>query len=140
MTARELGADSSRAAQVSLITARAHHFDKHDTSTAATAAAAVCTGPPASDAWLGNLQIDPAKGKGHAADPARTRGRQDLFAVLQQHVLQENSSSGGSSSKTSAAGQDAWMGNRWVLWHLRRADAHLDEASIHADAVAAAAL
>jgi hypothetical protein len=67
-------------------------------------------GPPASDAWLGNIQIDPAKGKGHAADPASNRGRQDLFAIMQQRVLQEGG--GQSSSSRSIADQDAWLGNR----------------------------
>lgn len=72
----------------------------------------LCTaGPPASDAWLGNIQIDPAKGKGHAADPASSRGRQDLFAIMQQRVLQEGGGQGSSSSR-SIADQDAWLGNR----------------------------
>jgi hypothetical protein len=96
-------------------------------------------GPPASDAWLGNIQIDPAKGKGHAPDPANTRGRADLFEIMQQKILWENrerqsrsegsergsrrSSSGGAALSSSiaaggskpAADQDAWLGNRWVL-------------------------
>lgn len=61
----------------------------------------MCAGAPSSDAWLGNIQIDPAKGKGHAAaDPASMRGRADLFAILQQQILQEN---GGKSQKLHAA-------------------------------------
>jgi hypothetical protein len=99
-------------------------------------------GPPASDAWLGNIQIDPAKGKGHAPDPANTRGRADLFEIMQQKILWENrerqsrsggsergsssggtlSSNGGTLSSSVAAGgskpaadQDAWLGNRWVM-------------------------
>lgn len=85
----------------------------------------VSTGSPAQDAWLGHISIDPAKGKGHASDPANTRGRADLFAILQQQVLRETgeassrcsgssgcSSSNGCGSRKSAADQDAWMGNR----------------------------
>jgi len=101
-------------------------------ASAGPAVQCVSAGSPAQDAWLGHISIDPAKGKGHAADPANTRGRADLLAILQQQVLRETgeassmcsgggcSSSNGCGSSSSAAGsrrsaadQDAWMGNRW---------------------------
>jgi hypothetical protein len=71
-------------------------------------------GIPASDAWIGNLAIDPAKGKGHCADPSSLRGRPDLFAVLQQQVLQQpgDGSSSSADSLAAAAQADAWIGNR----------------------------
>lgn len=83
-------------------------------------------GRPAEDAWLGNISIDPSKGKGHAADPSSLRGRGDLFAIMQQKALQHNGSSNGlSDSSQSAAEADAWIGHRLVgaicemLGHIR---------------------
>lgn len=71
------------------------------------------SGRPAEDAWLGNISIDPSKGKGHAADPSSLRGRADLFAIMQQKALQQNGSSGcANDSSRTAAEADAWIGNR----------------------------
>ena len=35
---------------------------------------------PADDAWMGNMLVNPAKGKAHAAGPEERMGRKDLFA------------------------------------------------------------
>lgn len=76
-----------------------------------TAGILCCAGHPAEDAWLGNISIDPAKGKGHAPDPSELRGRTDLFAVIQHDVLRQDRRN--SSSDSTAAGEaDAWIGNR----------------------------
>lgn len=71
-------------------------------------------GSPASDAWIGNISIDPAKGKGRCPDPSSLRGRPDLFAVLQQQVLQTQPAGGSAGSLSAAAQADAWIGNRLI--------------------------
>ena len=46
---------------------------------------------PADDAWMGNMLVDPAKGKAHAAGPEERMGRKDLFALMQQRILTQPS-------------------------------------------------
>ncbi len=49
----------------------------------------------ADDGWLGNQACDPAKGKAKAASPEQLRGRPDLFAIMNQQVLQRARGGGG---------------------------------------------
>lgn len=46
---------------------------------------------PADDAWMGNMLVNPAKGKAHAAGPEERMGRKDLFALMQQRILSQPS-------------------------------------------------
>ena len=46
---------------------------------------------PADDAWMGNILVNPAKGKAHAAGPEERMGRKDLFALMQQRILTQPS-------------------------------------------------
>lgn len=77
-----------------------------------------CTaGDPAEDAWLGNIGMDPAKGKGHAVNPSSLRGRADLFGIMQQQALvsQQQLAPGAVSASSNAILDDAWLGNRFAL-------------------------
>lgn len=49
---------------------------------------------PADDAWMGNMLVNPAKGKAHAAGPEERMGRKDLFALMQQRILAQPSTKG----------------------------------------------
>lgn len=42
---------------------------------------------PSDDAWMGNMLVDPARGKAHAAGPEERMGRKDLFDLMQQKIL-----------------------------------------------------
>ena len=44
---------------------------------------------PSDDAWMGNVLVDPARGKGHAAGPEERMGRNGLFDLMQQKILLE---------------------------------------------------
>ena len=44
---------------------------------------------PSDDAWMGNMLVDPARGKAHAPGPEERMGRSGLFDVMQQKILLE---------------------------------------------------
>lgn len=44
---------------------------------------------PGDDAWMGNMLVNPAKGKAHAAGPEERMGRKNLFALMQQRILSQ---------------------------------------------------
>lgn len=58
---------------------------------------------PSDDAWMGNMLVDPAKGKAHAAGPEERMGRKDLFDLMQQKILLQ-AQQGSHSSRVSDRG------------------------------------
>ena len=42
---------------------------------------------PSEDAWMGNMLVDPARGKAHVDGPEQRLGRKDLFDLMQQRAL-----------------------------------------------------
>jgi hypothetical protein len=65
-------------------------------------------GRPDDDSWLGNIGIDPARGRGHSTRPAR--GRATLFPVVQPDRPPAGWEGPGAAG-AAAALRDAWMGN-----------------------------
>lgn len=58
---------------------------------------------PSDDAWMGNMLVDPARGKAHAAGPEERMGRKDLFHLMQQKILLQ-AQQGSHSSRVSSRG------------------------------------
>ena len=58
---------------------------------------------PSDDAWMGNMLVDPARGKARAAGPEERMGRKDLFDLMQQKILLQ-AQKGGHSSRVSSTG------------------------------------
>jgi len=58
---------------------------------------------PSDDAWMGNMLVDPARGKAHAAGPEERMGRKDLFDLMQQKILLQ-AQQGSQSSRVSSTG------------------------------------
>ncbi len=84
---------------------------------------------PSDDAWMGNMLVDPARGKAHAAGPEERMGRKDLFDLMQQKILLQ-AQLGGHSSRVSSTGLcEGMWGELLVSQGVSKQKGHVEQAT-----------
>ena len=77
---------------------------------------------PSDDAWMGNMLVDPARGKAHAAGPEERMGRKDLFDLMQQKILLQAQHGGHSSQVIQYPNPFSLLHLQWYRKSFTRAE------------------